>query len=147
MNNVRGFNGSRSSTDARSILRIIYEKANFGAAPVSFKIEGDDRDHPCQFVKNPALSAVTFSDGSTVYVDSRTVDGHGAGGGADDPDSRELSDHSDQQALDNVEQQISNETIDSVADDTAEQGPDGYYNEPRVDLTAMFQTPASNNGG
>jgi hypothetical protein len=61
-------NFSVESEDTRTITRILYEKATFGAVPVTFKLHGDDRLHPVQFTKHPELGSVQFSDGTTIVV-------------------------------------------------------------------------------
>lgn len=67
-------NGSSASKDSRPIHQIIYEKATFGAVPTYYRVSGDERWHPVQFVRNEDLLEVKFADGSTVYVnDSEEV--------------------------------------------------------------------------
>lgn len=69
-------NKSHQALDSRSLLRILYEKATFGAVPTHFKIDGHDYWHPVQFVENRLLTALTFSDGTTHFVsdDARAFD-------------------------------------------------------------------------
>lgn len=59
---------SLSNEDSRSVQRIIFEKANFGAVPTFFRVEGDERLHPVQWTKHPHLIDIIFSDGSTSRV-------------------------------------------------------------------------------
>ncbi len=63
-------NSSFDSYDQRSITRIIYEKATFGAPPTHYRVEGDPRWHPVAFAENKHLTQVQFADGSisTIYV-------------------------------------------------------------------------------
>jgi hypothetical protein len=61
-------NISAKNQDARTIQKIIFEKANFGALPLYFKIVGDPRLHPVQWIKHPHLSEIHFSDGTTSHV-------------------------------------------------------------------------------
>lgn len=66
-------NISTHSKDLRSVLRIIYEKAAFGAVPTHFQMDAPvehlhDTWFPVQFVENPLLSAVQFSDGTVIQV-------------------------------------------------------------------------------
>jgi hypothetical protein len=61
-------NISLRADDSRSIQRIIFEKANFGAVPVYFKVDGDDRLHPVQWTRHPHLETIVFSDGSSSQV-------------------------------------------------------------------------------
>lgn len=61
-------NKSHEALDSRSLLRILYEKATFGAVPTHFKINGHEAWHPVQFVENNLLEALTFSDGTTHFV-------------------------------------------------------------------------------
>lgn len=61
-------NHSAESTDGRAIGRIIMEKAAFGAVPVDYKIESHPDWQTVQWMHNPELFAVRFSDGSTIYV-------------------------------------------------------------------------------
>jgi hypothetical protein len=61
-------NYSHESEDTRPITRVLYEKAAFGAVPVTYKLHNDDRLHPVQFIKHPELGSVQFSDGTTIVV-------------------------------------------------------------------------------
>lgn len=63
-------NISMAGHDTRSIQRIIFEKANFGAPPVEFSLAGIEGWHPVQWTQHPRLAAVKFADGSVVYIDS-----------------------------------------------------------------------------
>lgn len=65
-------NHSTISIDHRNLKRILYEKASFQAVPTHFQLEGSDILHPVQFVENPLLATILFSDGTTHYVN-----GHG----------------------------------------------------------------------
>lgn len=71
-------NISTHSKDLRSVLRIIYEKAAFGAVPTHFQMDAPvehlhDTWFPVQFVENPLLSAVQFSDGTVIQVTPNRV--------------------------------------------------------------------------
>lgn len=66
MNTANNF--SVESEDTRSIQRIIFEKANFGAAPMGFTLRNDTRLHPVQWTRDPDLESIQFSDGSIVHV-------------------------------------------------------------------------------
>lgn len=61
-------NTSVKNEDSRSIQRIVFEKANFGAVPTFFRIEGDSRLHPVIWSTHPHLAEVMFSDGSSSQV-------------------------------------------------------------------------------
>lgn len=63
-------NISNLAVDTRSIRQIIFEKANFGAAPVEFQIRGNEDWHPVQWTRHPELLAVRFTDGSVHHVDA-----------------------------------------------------------------------------
>lgn len=63
-------NLSNVGHDTRSIQRIIFEKANFGAPPIEFSINGVEGWHPVQWTQHPHLAAVRFADGSVVYIDA-----------------------------------------------------------------------------
>ncbi len=61
-------NHSAESKDGRAIGRSIMEKAAFGAVPVDYKIESHHDWQTVQWMHNPELFAVRFSDGSVIYV-------------------------------------------------------------------------------
>lgn len=61
-------NASKIAEDHRPIQRIIFEKANFGACPVEYKISSSETWHPVQWNRDPELVAVRFSDGSVHHI-------------------------------------------------------------------------------
>lgn len=63
-------NNSTTSNDGRSIQQIIFEKANFGAVPVGFRLAGDPSWHPVAWTKHEKLCEIQFTDGSSITVNS-----------------------------------------------------------------------------
>ncbi len=136
-------NESKRATDNRSIVRIIYEKATFTAAPTHFQVSGDDRWHPCQFVHNKDLAAVSFSDGSVYYVDSKEplvantagpeVPESGLSGDTDnDPDLGDL----EAELVDTVTEQQTDMMRESI-----ENADDDAVQNVQVDLGELFGRP------
>lgn len=135
-------NESKVAEDKRPIVRIIYEKATFGAAPLHFQVVGDSRWHPCQFVNNPDLASVSFSDGSVYYVNGTDKPSSDSG---DSPlPSAELAAHADPDSgLEDFEADLTDAVTGSVTETGNEQDNSVGAGEFSVNLRSLFQPPSS----